>query len=302
MCVLTAVLLYGCEKPVVSGFGDDEETEAVVDGVRVTFDATQYVQEAFGAGVMELSNASQGSPRRAMRNVKEVCSRLTFAVFHSGEKMKVMHQLASDDDFGRIVLVLPEGTYQVVAVAHSGNGSATVSSPTEISFPNNKVTDTFLACEDVTVAEDSKSFSLQLERCVAMFRLVVADEIPEEVVQMKFYYTGGSSTLDAVSGVGCKKSRQTEFRDVTSEMHSTGQTFEVFSFPRVDSDALEMQVTAFDASGNIVKEREFASVSIRKNYITAYEGSFFAGISGEDPGEFGLFVNDEWADVMRSQF
>lgn len=80
------------------------------------------------------------------------------------------------------------------------------------------------------VTKDS-SYNLELKRAVSKFRLIVDDSIPSDVVQMKFYYTGGSSTFNPVSGYGCINSRQTEFRVVTSEMHGKGCQFEVFTFP-----------------------------------------------------------------------
>lgn len=47
-----------------------------------------------------------------------------------------------------------------------------------------------------------------------MFRLVIKDEIPEQAKKIKFYYTGGSSTLNAKTGYGCVNSKQTEILDL----------------------------------------------------------------------------------------
>ena len=78
-----------------------------------------------------------------------------------------------------------------------------------MTFPNNKVTDTFFYYGDLVVGTEKQSYDLTLTRAVAMFRLVLTDdEIPSTVAKLKFYYLGGSSTFrltadpdwDAVNG------------------------------------------------------------------------------------------------------
>lgn len=111
----------------------------------------------------------------------------------------------------------------LVAVAHNGAGHCTVSSEDKVTFQNNKVTDTFSYCGDVSVGTDAaggaerQSVPVVLERAVARFRLVLTDdELPPALAQLKFYYLGGSSTFSPALGLGIVQSRQTELRDVTA--------------------------------------------------------------------------------------
>ena len=54
--------------------------------------------------------------------------------------------------------------------------------------------------------EDDATYDVTLKRAVGKFRLVVKDETPKTIKQMKIYYTGGSSTFDATTGYGCVNS------------------------------------------------------------------------------------------------
>ena len=226
-------------------------------------------------------------------DVKQVCTRISLALFKDGVKVKSIHQDTKDTHFGQIDVRLPAGTYQVVAIAHSGNGSATITSPEEISFPKNKMTDTFYYCQEVTVGGNA-SYQLEMKRAVAMFRLVTTDAIPTAVKTMKFYYTGGSSTFNAMTGVGAKNSRQTEERTVTDAQHAASGQFDVYTFPHTPSDVLKITVSALNASGDVITEHTFEEVPVKVNEITQYKGSFFQGTTPADANIFSFSVQDEW--------
>ena len=145
-----------------------------------------------------------------------------------------------------------ETPWRLVAIAHNGTGTATISSPNKITFPNNKCTDTFYICEDFSVSDNSE-FDLTLKRAVAMFRFVVEDAFPENIHQMKFYYTGGSSTFDATTGYGCVNSKQTEYREINDEMGNNEKQFDLFTFPHAEEDTLKMTITALSSTDVTIK-------------------------------------------------
>ena len=156
-------------------------------------------------------------------------------------------------------------------VAHSGESSATTTNLRKITF-NGKVTDTFHYADSLfEVHETNSPVEVTLERVVGMFRLDITDSIPTEVSRLKFYYTGGSSTLDGLTGIGCVNSRQTEYRNVTSDM----SFYEVYTFPHNPEKPITMTITAQDANESTVSERKFENIGISKNKITRYQGDFF---------------------------
>ena len=212
-----------------------------------------------------------------------------------------MAQKEGDASFGTVALTLAAGTYQLVVIAHNAEGSATITSTEKVTFPNNKVTDTFYYYGDLVVTSEVQSYDLTLSRAVAMFRMVLTDEeIPSTVTKFKFYYTGGSSTFSPSAGYGCVNSKQTEIRTVADD-----GTYEIFTLPHTEEDVLtKLTVTALDANDNTVKERVFENVPVTRNQITRYTGSFFGnGGSGQtSDGTFRLTADPDWDSVNGYTF
>ena len=248
MFIALALLLAACEKPVL-----DNEDAVTKKDANVILHFKQYEQESF---------------TRAATDITELCSRLNIAIFDAdGTKVKTVAQKESDAGYGTVALTLASGTYKLVVIAHNGEGSATITSTEKVTFPNNKVTDTFYYFGDLVVTSEVQSYDLTLTRAVAMFRLVLTDdEMPSNVAKMKFYYLGGSSTFSPKDGCGCVNSKQTEIRPVSDD-----GIYEIFTLPHTEDDVLtKLTVTALDQNDNIVKERVFENVPVTRNQITRY--------------------------------
>jgi len=278
-----ALLMTACEKPILS-----EEDIVSTQDANVILHFKQYEQESF---------------TRAATDITELCSRLNIAIFDAdGTKVKTVAQKESDAGYGTVALTLAAGTYQLVVIAHNGEGSATITSTEKVTFPNNKVTDTFYYYGDLVVTTEVQSYDLTLTRAVAMFRMVLTDdEIPSTVTKFKFYYTGGSSTFSPSAGYGCVNSKQTEIRAVADGV----TTFDIFTLPHTEDDVLtKLTVTALDANDNTVKERIFENIPVTRNQITRYTGSFFgSGGSGQpSDGTFRLTADPDWDSVNGYTF
>ena len=281
--IALAVLVAACEKPIL------DEDVVSMNEANVILHMTQYDQETFG-------NNGNRVATRAATDITELCSRLNIAIFDAeGTKVKTVTQKEGDASFGTVALTLAAGTYQLVVIAHNGEGSATITSTEKVTFPNNKVTDTFYYYGDLVVTSEVQSYDLTLTRAVAMFRLVLTDEeIPSTVTKFKFYYTGGSSTFSPSAGYGCVNSKQTEIRTVADGV----TTFDIFTLPHTEEDVLtKLTVTALDANDNTVKE-------VTRNQITRYTGSFFGnGGSGQtSDGTFRLTADPDWDSVNGYTF
>lgn len=283
MSVLCAYLT-SCEKIMLNDPLSPKEED-----VKVVFRVTQFSQSPFTTSQM----------RNAPVHIGEACSRISFAIFEGETKVKSVNQTKENDDFGTLSLVLPKGNYQLVAIAHNGTASATISSPDKITFPNNRCTDTFYICQDFTVSGNSE-FDLTLKRAVAMFRLTIEDPIPANVARMKFYYTGGSSTFDATSGYGCVNSKQTEYREITENMRESNSQFDLYTFPHANEDTLKMVVTAQTSTETTIKERTFTSVPVKVNYITQYSGTFFESTPTEGDIDLHFKVDTTWTQYSHS--
>ena len=287
------ILIAACEKLII----EEATEEAVLNEANVVLRFTQYEQETFSVG------SGSAAATRATTDVTELCSRLNIAIFDGdGTKVKTLAQKEGDASYGTVALSLAAGTYQLVVMAHNCDGSTTITSAEKVTFPNNKVTDTFYYYGDLVVGSEKQTYDLTLTRAVAMFRLVLTDEsIPENVAKFKFYYLGGSSTFSPSAGYGIVNSKQTEIRTV-----ATDGVYEIYTLPHTEEDVLtKLTVTALDANDNTIKERVFENVPVIRNQVTRYTGSFFgnSGGGGETgSGDFRLTADPEWDAVNGFRF
>ena len=297
MYIALALLLTACEKP----FFEEDHSTASSSAANVILHISQFEQLPF---IVDGGSATAPATR-ATTDITDLCTRLNIALFQDGTKVKTIAQKEDDASFGTVALTLAAGTYQLVVIAHSGEGSATITSEEKVTFPNNKVSDTFYYYGDLVVSDSQQSYDLTLTRAVAMFRLVLTDEeMPSNVSKFKFYYVGGSSTFNPSSGYGCVNSKQTEVRTVSADFVS-GTAFDIYTLPHTEEDVLtKLIVTALDANDNTVKERTFENVPVTRNQITRYTGIFFgSGGSGQQSdGTFRLTANPDWDSVNGYTF
>src|SRR5574344_367335 len=272
--------LISCEK---AEYGDSNGTTDEGDGAKVTFSVTKFDQLSF-------SNTTRSV------DISSLCTRIDLGVYDLSSKTRILKAGQSVDDkgFGSLSVKLATGKYCVVAIAHSGSGRATTTNLEKITFTDNKLTDTFCYCDTIDVGENDKTYEVEMKRVVAMFRLIIRDSIPKDVATMRFFYTGGSSTFNALTGFGCVDSRQTEAKAITPVSIGGNATFEVYTFPHAESgEELSMQITALDASGNTNKQVTFSEVPITRNRRTQYRGYFFT--SGPVVSNtFSFVTDDEW--------
>ena len=285
MFFFLALLLVGCEKSII----DEKTGKEIPADANVILHFTQYQQEAFTRSATDIAN---------------LCSRLNIAIFDAeGTKVKTVAQKEGDASYGTVALSLAAGTYRLVVIAHNCDGSATITSTEKVTFPNNKVTDTFFYYGTLVVTDALQSYDLTLTRAVAMFRLVLTDEsVPSKVAKLKFYYLGGSSTFSPKDGYGCVNSKQTEIRPV-----STDGIYEIYTLPHTEEDVLtKLTVTALDANDNILKERVFENVPVIRNQVTRYTGSFFGSGGGgggsSNDGTFHMTADPDWDAVNGYTF
>ena len=283
---LIVATLTSCEK---AGFDGDEQSSTGQQDANVVLRLSVFDMETFG----------ETSSTRAYSDISELATRLNLVVLKNGEKVKTVSQKQGDSSFGTVALSLAEGTYQVVAIAHNCDGTATITSADKITFPNNIVTDTFYYYDDLTVGSTAVSQNLTMRRAVAMFRLILTDDLPASVRKLKFYYTGGSSTFSALSGYGCVNSRQT----VNITVSDGQKVFEVYTFPHDEQGELKMTITALDAQDNAVGERVFESVPVARNYITRYTGSLLGGgTNAPESSGIRFSVDGDWSGENADVF
>ena len=288
--LMLVATLTSCEK-----FSLDES------GQSSTHDANANVT----VRIHQVQNRTIGEVTKATTSgtaLQDVCSRVSFVVFDGEEKIETINQASDDANFGIASFSLDEGEYRLVVIAHSGKGNCTMSVPEKVKFTSNKLTDTFYYYGRLSVTADGATTDINLKRAVGAFKVHITDEtIPEEIRSIKFYYTGGSSTLDATTGFGCVNSRQTE----NFSMKDGGRDFTVYTFPHEEEKNIKMSISFLDADAKVVKSFEKADLKIHQNKIAYTEISIANGFSGGGDsagGGIGITVDPTWGETERVNF
>ena len=296
--LLLVWVLASCEKAVIDDVNDGGTTKSNVV-IRVS----------------DIETSWSGSDTRSMVNVSEVCSRLCFAVYQNGTRVKYKNQAAGDDGFGVFSLELESGSYQVLVLAHSGNANPTTTNPAKLQFTNPEssngtgFTDTFYYYGNMEVSGNQTQLDISMKRATSMFCLVTSDTKPANVKKFQFYYEGGSGTLDATTGFGCVNSKQSVFVNLEDSQTGEPLKFEMFTFLHAETGTVTFSVKAFDANEDVIYTKEFKDVPMQRNCITRYTGKFFAGDTPDvpddpdkpDPNEptsIVVMVDPEWASVV----
>lgn len=271
-------LLTSCEKLDLSDVPTDDVKTLV------TLRITPFQQQPF--------------PTRS--TLTDASTHLDIAIFDTdGTRVARINQKSTDADYGTPSLYLTPGDYAITCIAHNGTGIATMTTIEEASFPNNKTTDTFLAHKDLTIGETPVTTDITLHRCVSMVRFIVTDtDIPSEVDKLKFYYTGGSSTLNPYTGFGSKQSKQTEYR-LLSEAPRDDQghpIFEIYTFPHDTDGLLKITVTPqTSASTDLTQyEHTFYNVPVTLNTISTHQGPLFEAGSSTS-STVALTIDTQWS-------
>ena len=273
------LLLVACEKP--SWDSEDEGDEAVAGNLTVSI---------YQIGKTPFDGVT--------RSQSTTPTHINYAVYSvDGQRVKQVNQQAGDANYGRASFQLEPGTYQLVVVAHSSNGNPTMTDLTKIQFKNNQgFSDTFLTyIEDVEVTAENHTLLVTPQRIVSLCRVEITDDVPETVSQLRFQYKGGSGAFDAHTGLGSVNSIQTMDFDVT-----TGQKqFDLYTYLHDTEGTIHLTVTAFDASENIVLQREF-DIPMEREKITWFTGPFFGGTGGGL--SIGITLDTDWKGETHITF
>lgn len=298
LLLMLVATLTSCEKFAL----DNSGTNSHDANANVIIHASVAKNNSTGTRSGEEDEEVEGKP------LEDYCSRLSIAIFDGEEKVKTLN-LKAEDGYDDIGINLDAGKYRMVAIGHNGSGNCTISSPEKVKFYKNKMTDTFFyyGTFNVIDGEDTDNYIL-LNRAVAQFKVHITDAtIPAEAHSIKFYYTGGSSTLDAVTGYGCVQSRQTE----SFKLQEGKRDYSVYTFPREENKGLKMTINILDADAQSIKEYSKEGVPVKRNNITQTHISIKDhtisdpdqkedGDSGK--GNLGFTVNPDWKGEIVVEF
>lgn len=206
-----------------------------------------------------------------------------------------IHQTSSDSGFGTVSVTLDKTkTYTLYAVAHKCDAAATMADGL-ISFPDDKVKDTFWYTATFSPATTT-AINAEMSRIVSMFRLETTDAVPPKVKKINITQgsvfdrwnvaTGATHQLDRVVSIA-----------ITSTASDGTVALSVYAI-NTDAQTLHtITVEAFSQSDELIQSRTFENVSLRNGYRTVYRGAFFTSSVMSM-----TFTESDWQDYDTISF
>lgn len=225
----------------------------------------------------------------------DVLDHLTLAIFNTdnGEIVQdITTKNKGDKGYGSFSVSLPYGNYQLTFLGYNGTRLCNSAAINRITFAEDYVPHTFLLNKTMTVDVNSKGTqSIVLKRAVAAFTLSLKDVVPAQVDHFEFKTQVGGTSLNPQTGYTDESAGRTNNVSVTNAMKTNaGATLNTYLFLPEESVTLTYQVTAYDANGQIVRQRTFNDVPMTINCKTKCEGEFFS----DDSFVCNLQVDDTW--------
>lgn len=283
------MLSSSCEKPVISedSFTSEEGTGGeVVDAPARKFTFT--VKGDFSNPVMRGYLSADGKDMTDLwvfDYVDDVC-------------VQTVHQIPSDESFGKPSMKLTHGSHHVYFVASRGESPVVDDAAHTVTWE--KPSDTFWSDYEVTVTGTSNgNRAVTLDRVATRLKVTVLDEIPQGcsaiAVKPSVWYYG----LDFVTGEAVSQTQRDRVVTVpASYVGTSGQlTVSVFGLSAAQEWESDISVRAMDADGNVMGSASIVHAPFIRNRSTEYSGCLFATPVAHD-----LSLSTAWSDPHVGEF
>lgn len=280
---------------------NDQLTDSTVNNpepTTVTLTFSPYDMEAMttrAAVVPVVSPTGAGTTRAA---VADFANKLDIWLYEGTDLLQTIQQESSQSGFAILSLTLDKRkTYTIHSVAHKSSGGHATLADGLITWPNDKITQSFYYTRTFTPA-DVTTLDCQMTRIVGQFRLETTDQLPAEAaratIDVPQTFTAWSTAANAAA---TPKDRTVNFSSVSPNQDGT-VTLSCYLISTASSPTNHtLTVTFYDADSQPVQERIFADVPIRNGYRTTFRGSFFI-----DTPMSMSFTTDDWQDYDTVEF
>lgn len=270
--LLVAMVLGGCQQA--------KEIESVESrmvslniGANISFDAE--ISE-WGSGTD--SDLEANGEVVKSRTETSPASRMAFVLLdENGEKVVAQEKGSDDKDFLTLRAQVPVGTYRLIAFGHNGSSNATIGTDATISFPGEKLTDSFLYCDELVLDETvAKEKTVTLKRCVSRLAVKHTDAIPSNAASVEIVVSGAGNVLNAETGLADETCEQTITIQIPESAQGTkDNNFICYLFLEDKESTVDMKVTVKDADGKTITYHELEDVPVKVNVKTTCTGVLF---------------------------
>lgn len=283
LLLAAAIMMCGCEKPIVGEVLDDEVDEEEAEALTKKFTFT--MKGDFTSATFKRAAGYLQADGRDMTDVWVLD-------YMNGELVQQIHQGDNTaDDFGKPVMQLAYGSHHVYFVA--SRGTAPTLNVGEHSITWEKPSDTFWHCLTLTVAAGTPVIAQQvtLSRVATRLRITPTDKIPEGAAKLtcspSVWYYG----LDLLTGEAANERVQP--REIAIPATYVGTAGELsasfFGLSSAEPWQTDVAVAVLDGDGSVMGSVTIEGVTMSRNVTTVYSG----GIFGKG-GTMAVTADDGW--------
>lgn len=207
-----------------------------------------------------------------------------------------IHQVSTDEDFGKPTLNLSVGNHHIYFIASRGSGATLSTENHTITFT--RVLDTFYKDYEINVTATSNgSRSVTLDRIVTKLTTVITDAIPEDAATFNITPEAWHYGIDYTTGlpISATASQAITINIPSSEIGFTNEHLSIFGFSTEDEWTTNLTLNCKKADGTILGSAVLANVPLKRNRITEYTGPLFSSSGATTVG-----LSTDWLDNYAS--
>lgn len=231
---------------------------------------------------------------------------LTLAFYQADDGSQVFKQtqfkdnMAAGETFGEFSTRLGVGSYKMVVIANGGSNAVALTSPTEATYGENRVLDTFVNTQTVTVSSSAAvSVSATLERVVTALVVQSTDIRPAEVTHMRLTFSGGGKGFNPTTGLALSDAGFVNLMGYSGAADATTTTGG-YLFLATDEETMDVTIETLDAAdGNVLFSKTVTDVPLKRNRQTTLTGAIY---SNARVNASGFEVSDSWISSQSISF
>ena len=216
------------------------------------------------------------------------------------KQTQIKGSMAAGETFGEFSTRLGVGSYTMVVIANGGSNAVALTSPTEATYGENRVLDTFVNTQTVTVSSSAAvSVSATLERVVTALVVQSTDTRPADVTHMRLTYSGGGKGFNPTTGLATSDAGFVNLMDYTGAAGATTASGG-FLFLATDEETMDVTIETLDAAdGNVLFSKTVTGVPLKRNRQTTLTGAIYSN-ARVNAGSFE--VSDSWISSQSISF
>ena len=231
---------------------------------------------------------------------------LTLAFYQADDNSEVYKHtqikgsLAAGETFGEFSTRLGVGSYTMVVIANGGSNAVALTSPTEATYGENRVLDTFVNTQTVTVSSSAAvAVSATLERVVTALVVQSTDTRPADVTHMRLSFSGGGKGFNPMTGLATSNAGFVNLMNFTGAADATTKSGG-YLFLATDEQTMDVTIETLDAAdGNVVFSKTVTDVPLKRNRQTTLTGAIY---SNARVNANSFEVNKDWIDPQSISF